>query len=55
MKGKSNGLFVFFKYLDEAFINVSAVCRRCEPLIKTLKASNGVSQVASMAPMIVFV
>ncbi len=48
-------MIIRLSYLDEAFINVSAVCRRCEPLIKTLKASNGVSQVASIAPMIVFV
>jgi hypothetical protein len=41
--------------LDDAFINVSAVCRRCEPLTKTLNASNGVSQTASIAPIIVFV
>lgn len=40
--------------LDEAFINVSAVWRRCEPLTKTLKASNGVSTVASTAPTIVW-
>ena len=43
------------EYLDEAFINVSAVCRRCEPLTKILKASKGVSQAASIAPMMVLV
>jgi hypothetical protein len=44
-----------FIHLDDAFINVSAVCRRCEPLTNILKASYGVSHAASIAPMIVFV